>query len=450
MKALGFHPLNDDIIDRILMFLPDFGTLQAAILSSKSMYLIFSAHPHSIIKAVASNLTGLAFLSAMNLVRYQRPADADYLWVHGHATTEPIEVGVITQEDARKLSESARIVNTFQDIYSSRHKDRSSPSSKLTPIESLRFTRAMYRIMLFADVFDSKYTIYIDDEDTEEEAEIRAARKDFFAMFPSPELCEILTVGNFIDALGIWLYRKVKPLFYVNNQHSTAVPPRVLLQAYEERNPFFVNQYFDDDTFAEANNLLIDYIKQPLEDVWADREEPSLMGESSCTKYILDHVEGNNDICQQCDTNAGIDLWTESNWEVQNDITHAFLRINMEDVSFELAYGYLVTAALTTPIHDVRAQDLIRDLFALKTPEYATWSAQDKLCEACLKHFMSQHIHLWLLPRKREAGERIPEDCWHGFPCRTEVWEHYCREDSHWVISVKDRAASIVSDSDEV
>jgi hypothetical protein len=49
----------------------------------------------------------------------------------------------------------------------------------------------MYRIMLFQEVFPGKTTIYIDDEDTEEEAEIRAARKDFFDTFASSELCEI-------------------------------------------------------------------------------------------------------------------------------------------------------------------------------------------------------------------------------------------------------------------
>jgi hypothetical protein len=63
----------------------------------------------------------------------------------------------------------------------------------------------MYRIMLFQEVFPGKTTIYIDDEDTKEEAEIRAAWKDFFATFASSELCEIHTVGNFIEALGTWL-----------------------------------------------------------------------------------------------------------------------------------------------------------------------------------------------------------------------------------------------------
>ncbi|KAJ6585300.1 hypothetical protein B0H19DRAFT_1109135 [Mycena capillaripes] len=418
------------------MFLSDFKTLQAAILSSKSIYLVFSAHRNSIVKAVASNLVGPALLSAMNLVRYQLPADADDHWVYGHATAEPIEVGVITQEEACKLAKSATVVNTLQDIFSSRHKDRSSESSKLSPVESLRFTRAMYRIMLFADVFDSKYTIYIDDADTEEEAEIRTARKDFFAMFPTPELYEIHTVNDFIEALGTWFCRKMKKRFYVTCDHASAVPPRVFLQAYQQQNDQVIDEYFDDDTFHEANGLLVDYIKQPLEDVWVDRQEPSLENDVSCSKYILDYIEGGADICQQCGTKAGIDLWTESNWDIQSAVTHAFLEIEVEGPPMlgSLPGNALETAALTTHLHDVRMQDLILALFAIKTSEYSHWSPQDKLCEACLKRFITQHIHIWLLQRKQKAGDSVPEDCWYGYDCRTQVhntehakkWNHLC------------------------
>lgn len=76
---------------------------------------------------------------------------------------------------------------------------------QLSPEELLHFTRALYRIMLFANVFPSKVTPYIDDEGTEAEEEIRVARKEFFAMFSTRELCEIYVVGNFIEALAEWL-----------------------------------------------------------------------------------------------------------------------------------------------------------------------------------------------------------------------------------------------------
>ncbi|KAJ7867971.1 hypothetical protein B0H13DRAFT_2064834 [Mycena leptocephala] len=395
MKALSSHPLDDDIVDRIFLFLPDFETLQAAILGSKSMYSVFSAHPHSIVKAIAFNLVGPALLSAINVLRCQPPDDP---WTFGHALPEPTEVGVITPEDTRKLSRNALVVNTFQDIFSSRHKDRSSDSSQLSPVEALRFTRAMYRIMLFADVFPGKCTIYIDDEDTEQEAEIRAARKDFFAMFPTQELYEIYTVDNFIESLGTWLVRKVKNMPWAHCQHANAVPPAVFLEAYQERDPQLIDNYFDDDTFHSANNLLVYYIEQPLEDVWKERKEPS------STATIVQ---------QQCDINGGIDLWTESNWAVQNSVTLAFLPCILE---------YLpMPGCFYTHVRGVPVQDLLRDLFALKTPEYASWSPQDKLCEGCLKRFMTDHIHLWLRQRKHAAGETIPEDCWYGYNCRTQA-----------------------------
>ncbi|KAJ7078655.1 hypothetical protein C8R44DRAFT_654481 [Mycena epipterygia] len=214
MKALSTHPLDDDIIDRVLTFLPDFKTLQAAILCSKSLYSVFATHPHSIVEAVAFNLIGPALLSAMNVIRNNSPvATVDDWWVIGHADPETTEVGVLTPEDTRKLSKNAVVVNTFQDIFSFRHKDRRSESSKLSLEESLRFTRALYRIMLFANVFPSKFTPYIDDADTEEEEQIRVARKEFFAMFSSPELCEIYVAGNFIEALGEWLILNVRKQF---------------------------------------------------------------------------------------------------------------------------------------------------------------------------------------------------------------------------------------------
>ncbi|KAJ7160031.1 hypothetical protein C8R46DRAFT_905708 [Mycena filopes] len=210
MKALTSHPLDDDIVHRILLFLPDFRALKAVILSSKSLHAVFASHPHTTVKAVASNLVGPALLAALNLVRNTGPTLAqDDPWGFGKATAEGTEPGVITPEEARELASNAVVVNTLEDIYSSRHKDRSSQSSILSAVESLRFTRAMYRIMLFQKTFPANNTPFFDDSDTDEEEEIKTARKDFFAMFPTQELREIYIVDNFIGALGPWLVRNL-------------------------------------------------------------------------------------------------------------------------------------------------------------------------------------------------------------------------------------------------
>jgi hypothetical protein len=50
---------------------------------------------------------------------------------------------------------------------------------------------------------------------------------------------------------------------------------------------------------------------------------------------------------------------------------------------------------------------LIRRLFALKlSPEYDTWNETDWLCEGCLKTFISENLHLWLLDC-RQQGETV-------------------------------------------
>ena len=46
---------------------------------------------------------------------------------------------------------------------------------------------------------------------------------------------------------------------------------------------------------------------------------------------------------------------------------------------------------------------LMSDLFDLKTSEFDNWDKSDWLCEECLKKFISAHLHLWLLDRKRKG-----------------------------------------------
>ncbi|KAJ7840824.1 hypothetical protein B0H14DRAFT_2784153 [Mycena olivaceomarginata] len=404
---MTFISLPVDLVDRLLMTLPNFETLQAAILSSKPMQS-------------RSIWSDPALPSALNLLRYTPPDDP---WVFGHATAEPTEVGVITPEDARKLARNAAVVAAFQDFFSHREKDRRFESSKLTPVESLRFTRALYRVMLFQQVFPGKTTIFIRDPDTAEEAEIRTARKIFFAMFPTAELREIHAVETLLDYLGWWLVGKVgrHPTY---DQHSTVVPAAVFLQALQERSLRLMDDHFDPATNDKDNVLLADYIVGPLEDVLQDRAEPPLDYDFPRSKYILDHIEGESDTCKKCGANEGINLWTESNWEVQNNITLEFLgwKLAWLPLAGLLSENAFETAALREHLRAFRVQNFLRDLFALKMmPEYASWSPQDKLCERCLRLFMREHIHLWLLQQKREAGEAIPEDCRYGYDCPTQV-----------------------------
>ncbi|KAJ7160039.1 hypothetical protein C8R46DRAFT_1106808 [Mycena filopes] len=426
MKALTSHPLDDDIMHRILLFLPDFRTLKAVILSSKSLHAVFASHPRSITKAIAFNLVGPALLAALNLARNRGPIlPEDDPWGFGKATAEDTEPGVITPEEARELANNAVVVNTFQDIYSFRHKDRSSQSSTLSAVESLRFTRAMYRIMLFQKTFPANNTPFIDDSDTDEEEEIKTARRDFFAMFPTQDLREIYTVNNFIGALGPWLVRNLSGSvkdrgLATCQEYVTIVPAAVLLQAYQDQNPRPIEDHFNIECFPSSNNLLTYYIEEPIITVIDDREEESPEGSKSCTQYVLDHVVGEGEPCHQCGSPSGIDLWNEANWEIQDNISVEFLANTMKWMPMK---GRLRTNVDAPELVDVRMSDLLRDLFdpaATRIAEFAAWEARDKICTGCIRKFVTEHLHLWVLRRKRQAGESIPADCWYGYNCRTQ------------------------------
>ncbi|KAJ7741269.1 hypothetical protein B0H16DRAFT_1862024 [Mycena metata] len=216
------------------LFLPDFATLE-----SQGRHSIFQVDvcgfrhppiPSCKRSRTTSYIVGPGLLSALNLVRNNGPSTTnDDPWGYGQATAEPTEPRVISPEEVRQLTGNAVVVNSLEDIFSFRHKDRNFQSSRLSAVESLRFTRAMFRIMLFEKTFPANNTVYIDDADTEEEVEIRTARRDFFAMFSTQHLREIYTVNSFIDSLGTWL----------------VLPAAVLLQAYQERDPQLIESHFD-------------------------------------------------------------------------------------------------------------------------------------------------------------------------------------------------------------
>ncbi len=65
--------------------------------------------------------------------------------------------------------------------------------------------------------------------------------------------------------------------------------------------------------------------------------------------------------------------------------------------------------------------DMVAELFDVKRPEFDDWDKEDLLCTSCLTIFVGEHLHLWLLERKRASGRQVPEDCWYGYNCRTQT-----------------------------
>ncbi|KAG6896274.1 hypothetical protein C0992_009397 [Termitomyces sp. T32_za158] len=105
---------------------------------------------------------------------------------HMDSWSEDDDIGLITGEECRQLVEDATIVRDLEDLFSFRHKDRTSHSSVLNPMESLRFRRAIYRLMLVAKTFPAdEYEDEDEDEDDEDYDPAilehdRLARKNLF------------------------------------------------------------------------------------------------------------------------------------------------------------------------------------------------------------------------------------------------------------------------------
>lgn len=131
MRARNALPLDDDITDRILIFLPDFASLHATMLASKAFYTVFKAHPNSITRAIAYNVAGPALPQAMRAIRYQHPesdgdddgSDPVVPWA------EADTISPITQDEIKELTANATVVGPLEDLFSMRSSPPPMPIS---------------------------------------------------------------------------------------------------------------------------------------------------------------------------------------------------------------------------------------------------------------------------------------------------------------------------------
>src|ERR1700722_132642 len=117
MHALRHFPLDDDIIYRILRFLPDFITLRDTITACRAFFSAFKAHPNSINRAVAYNLVGPALPQALAVAR-QFSIQPGVDWF------DRVEIDtntVIHQSEARLLQRNASVVHELEDLFSWRY-----------------------------------------------------------------------------------------------------------------------------------------------------------------------------------------------------------------------------------------------------------------------------------------------------------------------------------------
>ncbi|KAJ7501084.1 hypothetical protein B0H11DRAFT_2275414 [Mycena galericulata] len=435
MLSYSALPLNDDVLDRILKFCPTFGTLEATVLVSKAFYRVFQTHPKSITRAVAYNVVGQALPQALRVVRYPyyefESTGADPVAM---ATTcsEDQDIDLITSEEKETLEVNAKMVADFEDIYSLQCKDRTSKKSVLTPAESWRFRRAMYRIMLYCNLFpDKRYygdELYELDEllDDDIVSKVRRQRTAVLDQYSMDELHQLNSVVNFLRSVfenvaTINWRGSLSPIRFLHLMHFPkgksdvllSLGLRVALTAYQDR---------DSLELEEEIELFSGYISVPLDSIWAARQITPPEVEEPASTWVLDQVRGADDTCSQCSDNGGMDLYTEANWSRFPDSLRSHLKSN-------LMLNPIIKTELRAAIDHIDNTDaagpFIGELFSLPNgaPKVAGWAREDSYCFFCLKRFLKENLWRWFFAERVKAGWTVPEDCEYGWDC-TMQHEH--------------------------
>ncbi|KAF7290372.1 hypothetical protein HMN09_01295200 [Mycena chlorophos] len=352
MRALTGLPLDDDLIDRILIFCPTFETLQSAILVSKHFYRVFETHPKSITRAVAYNVVGAALPAALRVIRYPYPiinpeeedeeeeedgaADSEgaafrtmvkrsKLDPHtlGEACPEVHGPSIMTAEEKNRLNELAETMQQFEDIYSLRNKDRTSRTSKLTPDESFVFRQAAFRIMLYCNIFTSELDgdedegdLLVETFDPEILLRVQKQRAAVLSAYDSEELREMHSVLTFMKDV----YSSMASYYGDFDEHMGALlslGPEGVVRTWRDHSLDYAHEHTSHLLDLEQAHPLFDadYFAKPMQSVWTRRNAKAPKANEPASTYILDEVFGANDTCSQCPTPDGIKLLCRANWD---------------------------------------------------------------------------------------------------------------------------------------
>ncbi|KAJ7189283.1 hypothetical protein C8R46DRAFT_1206364 [Mycena filopes] len=438
MRSLNSLPLDDDILDQIFLFCPDFDTLNALQLTSKALRRVFLAHPISIHAAVARNLTGPAFPEALRYLR----------------------VGLVDPEDDANsdvplVATMRRSFAKLEDIFSQWYKDRKSATSVLTSEESFRFRRALYRIMLYST--RSSALAYSEDEaldmgdDSETMAKIVGDRLKMLSEYATADLREIHTVVVFLKQAVDWVRQDVEnPHGYDDEEQvpdiCLAAGPTLILATYEARDMDVMEDACPMvDSFGDIP-LFVGFFSHPLAYIWESRNVAAPPDSAEHLASILEVVPQGLDKCSQC-TNSRTRLWTSATWHHLLVDTPTLLpgKLPLNRHETNLLHKILHPHDPHVPTTDVLVAEIFRDVRL--RPGFEGWTAEDALCGACLRKLLDAHTYLWLRGRRVQdepRGDRVDGkhvDCCYGYDCRTQYKDadharttnHLCEPTQHWV-----------------
>ena len=95
------------------------------------------------------------------------------------------------------------MLSTLRSCFS-RHKDRVSSTTRLTPLESVRFKRGMYRFWLFCECYSPPE--YDHGDDDRQAAKDRAAN-EYLRLLNTEDLFEVAAAATFCSEMCEWNHK---------------------------------------------------------------------------------------------------------------------------------------------------------------------------------------------------------------------------------------------------
>ncbi|KAL1744596.1 hypothetical protein HDZ31DRAFT_38350, partial [Schizophyllum fasciatum] len=333
MRHFTSFPLDDDVIQQILCWLPDFSSLKIAVVSCKAFHRVWSIYPIQIEHAVATNIVGSALPQALRLARYQAPEanPSDPLMAVQHMETDaPRRIKSFVKRylvnDSVAVSKLEDIFSTMQALgvcYTRQHKTRLPLTSQLTEIEAYRFRRAMYRYMLYCHLFNMRYPwIYIAGWHGEyRESTISQERRlhvEFLQQFDDDGLRQINTVSEFLSnfMLRILGLQPLEPeciVLAAPEDFLRACGPIEILECYRTRSLIAMEDLaYDVTETGIAEEIVSSFFVEPLKQIMQARKAEFKPRDMST---ILDDIPGEQATCDRCRAVKGFRLYDWTNYQ---------------------------------------------------------------------------------------------------------------------------------------
>ncbi|KAH9922015.1 uncharacterized protein BXZ73DRAFT_104272 [Epithele typhae] len=415
--AANFSNLPDDVLHDTLLCMCDFHDLGATIRVSKNVYDVFNSRKRLVVRAVLQNVAGPAWVQAARFA---------HIRLYGPFTDDPPlpeesyfeDLDWAPSRDILRRMKYTQEVRYLQAFYSQRNKDRKSLQSMLDSVEAMRFDRALYRLWLWAALYEDFIDLYRggfdeDDDDDDDDGydnrkhkQAHAQVTQLFQSLPTEELLEAIHIGSYLQETVGWL-----GVVHANYKYRRTLPEGVLagIQAAVR-----VSSHSDVPDFTSLVRPLLSSRKVKKETIDEYETSPTT---------ILSTVAGRKDTCTRCEALEGTRLIGSPNaWIIAGEcrlqdrkLLPGLLMSNQWEC--DAMYGHLWHENGGKAVDEAA---LFHEMVDLDMgPDAESWSKDGWYCRECFCELYRQRFMQWWKVTKEKNGAPVLDDCWYGYNCRT-------------------------------